>query len=160
MTGFLRFTVFALVIISAPCWTRAAALTLAHGYRVDLPKALSATRTTVIDFDIITIKRDSQVVLTIYLGNHPSFPKTPKNNPTTEVLIGSIPLKECKVHDASGVTRHLLLQMNTETWPVFAHFFYSLNLSSADLVHVRNLVDSLSSSRPNNVEPMGKAGRQ
>jgi len=100
-----------------------------EGFFVKYPNNLTVEkRTPVQDFNIYTFRTKNKVVVSMYLGNAPSFDdKVKKGSNYEKGNINGMPFEAYTLKNDNGSKRKdvLLTLSGKQDWPKFIHFWYS-----------------------------------
>ena len=100
-----------------------------EGFLLHYPSELSASQETPVeDFQIHTLKRDKEVVLTFYAGNHPNFPSEElRETGEQKTSVHGLAVRSItRILDDGRQDREVLVDLsNVNDWPQYLHFSYS-----------------------------------
>jgi hypothetical protein len=95
------------------------------------------------DFDLVTFKRGTNVILTLYLGNQPAFPKQAGNGPTKVGSINGIKVETVRSSQSVSVSKEVLFHLRDDgVWPQRMHCWYE-KLSTTDSADADRMLSSV-----------------
>jgi hypothetical protein len=101
--------------------------TLAPGLTIQAPAGVKMTRQRPTgDFDILTFKRESKTILSVYLGNQPDFPRKTAGSSFKEETVNGLKTESRTKQEAdAAASRDVLFHLREDgTWPQRLHCWY------------------------------------
>jgi len=116
-----------------------------EAFTIDVPGDIKVTKQAPVeDFELISFSRDKKVILTVYVGNHPSFPTAAMKGSKNEIRESKL-LNAYIVTEWKGVTllrKEIRIRLGRE-WPAFLHFFSGAELTRTEAGIVEKMLSSI-----------------
>lgn len=114
----------------------------AFGLRV--PADVTVVKRQVIDFDILSLKRNKTPLMNAYVGGHSSFPSddAPKGKSATHFKIGVLDAKFLRWQHKKGSYCGETLVAIHQNWADVIHFYYR-DLSQQDAARCESIIRSV-----------------
>jgi hypothetical protein len=117
---------------------------LGSGVSITSPEGVGVNRRSPAgDFDLVTFNRGTNVILTIYLGNQPAFPKQPGTGSAKMGAINGVKVETVISSQKGSVSKEVLFRLRDDgVWPQRMHCWYE-KLSATDSADADRMVSSV-----------------